>query len=317
MPRRLSAPDPLPYARLAIPAVFLDREIAPGVARAQVTRGAWLRIRRGAYVETAELDDDVHRRARQLVLATAVAVDLQTSATAVFSHATAAAIWGLPLYRLPERTHILVSSSRAGDTSRDIARHDVGKPTEGIAERRGLVVTTLERTVVDCARTLGARGGLVVADAALAAGARRDVLETLVAAARGGRGVRCARDVVAAADDGAESAGESVARWSLIRAGLPAPVTQVPVGTHLGTFWVDLGWPAWRMAAEYDGVAKYGGATTAIVLAEKRRQDAIEEAGWRVIRLTAADVRDPIALARRLRARLPPGALRRTRVLAD
>lgn len=317
VPRRPFAPDPLPYADVVIPAVHLDRESAPGWARAQVARGAWFRLRRGAYVEVDRLDADPYVRGRQLVLASALAVDLQTSGPVVFSHGTAAAIWGLPLYRLPDRTHVLVSTAPGSSAARDVARHEVGRPREGVVERRGLLVTTLERTVVDCARTLGARGGLVVADAALAAGARRELLDDLVAAARGGRGVRCARDVVAVADDGAESAGESLARWSLIRAGLPRLATQVPVETHLGTFWADLGWQQWRLAAEYDGVAKYGGAATSVVLAEKRRQEAIEEAGWRVVRLTAADIRDPIAVGRRLRKRLPAGVLHPTRLLAD
>jgi very-short-patch-repair endonuclease len=235
----------------------------------------------------------------------------------VFSHASAALLWGLPLFRLPERTHVLVPTARAGDAATDVARHHLGRPPEEVVERRGLGTTGLEQTVVDCARSLGARGGLVVADAALAAGARRDVLDAILAAARGGRGVRCAREVLASADDGAESPGETLARWALLRAGLPGPVTQLPIETHLGVFWADLGWPELGLVAEYDGVEKYKGGATAAVIAEKRRQDAIVEAGWRVVRLTAADVRDPLALGRRLRPRLPAGLLRPRRHLAD
>src|SRR5665647_3975642 len=53
----------------------------------------------------------------------------------------------------------------------------------------------------------------------------------------------------------AESPGESSARSVLLRAGLPVPQTQVRVDTPLGTFWSDLGWPEWRLLAEYDGRA--------------------------------------------------------------
>ncbi len=317
MPRRPGGPDPLAYAHVSVPRVWLDRDVGPGVASAKVAGGEWIRVRRGAYIAVDGLDPDVHIRGRQTALARLSAVSLQTAGGIVFSHESAALLWGLPLFRLPVRTHLLVPTAQAGDSAADVARHHLRQGPYDVVARRGLPVTGLEQTVVDCARTLGPRGGLVVADAALAAGARRDLLGQILAAAGRGRGVRCAREVLAAADDGAESPGETLARWALLRAGLPAPVTQVPVETHLGVFWVDLGWPALRFAAEYDGVEKYGGGTTAVLIAEKRRQDAIEEAGWRVVRLTAGDVRDPVALARRLRPRLPGGVLRPRRLLAD
>lgn len=317
MPRRPGGPDPLPYAGTAIPVVHLDRDVAPGVAPARVATGVWLRVRRGAYVAMDDLDPDPYVRGRQVALARTQAVALQTTGRIVFSHDSAALLWGLPLFRLPERTHVLVQTARAGDAAADVARHHLDRPSGELVERRGLAVTGLEQTVVDCARALGARGGLVVADAALAAGARRDVLEEILAASRGGRGVRCAREVVAAADDGAESPGETLARWALLRAGLPAPVTQLPIETHLGVVWADLAWPELRLVAEYDGLQKYRGGTTAVVIAEKRRQEAIEEVGWRVVRLTAADVRDPVGLARRLLRRLPTSVVRPRRELAD
>jgi len=132
------------------------------------------------------------------------------------SHAPAALLWGLPLLRTPERTHVIVRTRPAGRTS-DVVRHRTDLPETHRTTHRGFAPTTLERTVVDCATTLRARA------------------------------------VLALADDGAEPPGESSARFVLLRAGLPEPETQVPVLTHLGTFWADLGWPAWRLLAEYDG----------------------------------------------------------------
>lgn len=78
----------------------------------------------------------------------------------------------------------------------------------------------------------------------------------------------------------------------------------------MGDCWADLGWPEWRVLVEYDGTAKYTARGTAsdAVLAEKRRQEAIEEAGWRVIRLTSEDLRAPTGLHRRLARVLPPEA---------
>ena len=95
---------------------------------------------------------------------------------------------------------------------------------------------------------------------------------------------------------------------SLLIAGLPKPTTQIPVRTRLGTFWGDLGWPEWRVLVEYDGRIKYEGGPDAL-LAEKRREDAIREAGWSVLRITAQDLRDPAGLAARVRRLAPPGAV--------
>jgi len=70
------------------------------------------------------------------------------------------------------------------------------------------------------------------------------------------------------------------------------------VQTWRGTYWVDLGYPQLRVAIEYDGRTKYVGDAW---FKEKRRHDAITEAGWRVIRVTAEDLRDPPRLVARIR----------------
>ncbi|WNB85753.1 hypothetical protein [Cellulomonas sp. ATA003] len=88
------------------------------------------------------------------------------------------------------------------------------------------------------------------------------------------------------------------------------PTTQVAVDTDLGVFWADFGWPEWRVVAEYDGAAKYTARGTAVetVLREKRRQEAIEEAGTAVLRLVSEDCRAPARLLGRLRRVLPSDA---------
>lgn len=253
------------------------------------------------------LDADRFGRERQLALARIVALHRQSSAEQVFSHESAAVVWGLPLLRTPDVTHVLRGFPRAADAASDVVRHRRMAERLVATVHRGLPVTPMAHTVVDCARTCGARGGLVVADAALAAGVRRDRLSGLLDQLSGARGIRVAREIVSLADDGAESAGESLARWAVLRAGLPVPETQVPVATRIGVFWLDIGWPEWRLGIEYDGLGKYGAAPAAVVLEEKRRQDAVAEAGWRLLRLGASDVRDPDAIARRV-LRVTPGA---------
>jgi len=92
--------------------------------------------------------------------------------------------------------------------------------------------------------------------------------------------------------------------------GLPRPELQIRIHARRGWFRADLGWPEWKLLVEFDGFVKYsalaGGDPTRVVFEEKRRQDAIEEQGWGVLRTTAADLKRPATLVRRVCRRLPP-----------
>ncbi|MFC8192354.1 hypothetical protein ACFUMH_11925 [Cellulomonas sp. NPDC057328] len=171
----------------------------------------------------------------------------------------------------------------------------------------GLPVTTLARTAVDCARALAGLPALVVADAALRAGCSPDELAAAARRCDGQRGARRAREVLALADGGAESAGETWVRAVLLAAGLPAPTTQLQVETRRGPVWADLGWPGARLLLEYDGRGKY--VTPEDLYREKQRHDALVEAGWTVLRVTADDCARPDELVARVVRAAP--ALRR------
>lgn len=313
MPRRSRAgrvPAPPP---VELPTVHLARDVPRALAARRLADGAWARVRRGAYVDAGVTEGlDRFAASRRTALARVAAVGL-TFGDVVLSHSSAALLWGLPLLTAHDRVHVVGRWSGNARTSPDVVRHLLRLDADDVVVRAGLRTTSLVRTVVDCATTLEAAGGLVVADAALAVGADvaacRHRLERLGPV----RGVRTARAVLSVADDGAESPGESLARLAVLRLGLPAPQTQVRVATDDGDYWGDLGWPAWQVMAEYDGRAKYTARGTAAdaVLAEKRRQEAMEEAGWCVLRLTSADLRAPERLRRRLARVLPPEAFGR------
>ena len=103
-----------------------------------------------------------------------------------------------------------------------------------------------------------------------------------------------------------------------IRCGYPVPTTQIPVETRLGTFWGDIGWEEWRLLIEYDGRIKYEERPTEAVIAEKRRHDALVEAGWRAIRVTKEDLATAAGFEARVSRLLPApvlGGLRRRREL--
>lgn len=286
-----------------LPAVRLLRDTDRADVAARLRSGAWHRLRRGAF-----LVSDVDPSPMTLARARVAALHQQLTVRYVFSHTSAALVWGLPLRRAPKVAEIIQATKPGNRGSGDVVRHVDTLLPEERTTFRGMPVTTLERTVADCAMTLPLAQGLVVADAALHVGADRERCAAILARLAGHRGVVRARRVLDLADDGAESPGETLARLAVIRSGMPRPVTQVRIETRIGVFWSDLGWPELGLLAEYDGAAKYG-VTAAdaaeTVLAEKRRQEAIEDEGWGMGRITSPDLADPPGLRRRLEARRP------------
>jgi very-short-patch-repair endonuclease len=82
------------------------------------------------------------------------------------------------------------------------------------------------------------------------------------------------------------------------RAGLPAATPQFVVveeGEFLGR--VDLAWPEQRLIVEYEGAHHFDGLQ---ILRDDRRYERLIAAGWRVIRLSAADLRDMDAVVERI-----------------
>jgi len=118
------------------------------------------------------------------------------------------------------------------------------------------------------------------------------------------RGVVGVRRALALADGRAESPPESELRLRLTRAGL-AVTPQVVVRTADGGFVarVDLAVDGTRVAVEYDG-AWHGRASQ--VDRDRARLNALQDAGWTVVHVTADMMRDPagiVAAVRRAVAR--------------
>ena len=293
-------PGTLPPVPVAPPRpIHLARDHPRQVVATRTRHAEWERLARGAYVDAAS---SLAPRAR--ALAVIGAVDDRLAKPHWFSHESAALIWGLPVWRLPRLTHLRQGGRAGGERDRAVMRHS-GLPGEDhLTSVGGLPVTDLEQTMVDCARSLRPLAGLVVADAALRAGADRGCVLEMLERLRGRNGAARALDVVMLADDGAESPGETATRFVLLRDGLPRPETQVRVETRLGAFWADVGWEEWRVLLEYDGRAKYRSMED--LIREKRRHDALVEAGVRPLRVTKEDIPGS-SLSRRARALLPPG----------
>ena len=107
------------------------------------------------------------------------------------------------------------------------------------------------------------------------------------------------------ADGRVESVGESRALFLFWSQGLPMPELQFEVrdGWRLVGA-TDFAWPEHRLIVEFDGRVKYqkflrhGEDPGDAVFREKRREDDIRRVtGWRVIRLTWADLAHPARTA--------------------
>lgn len=136
----------------------------------------------------------------------------------------------------------------------------------------------------------------------------RGQLEQTVAQFTGNVGVHKLRRALPLLATGVESPAESLARLLVTRAGLPTPQTCCPVEVEGRTLHADLGYPEWKIAIEYDGAYHFANGVEQ-GRRDNERVEAMLDAGWRVIRLNALDLRNPARfLARLTRALVAAGA---------
>lgn len=167
-------------------------------------------------------------------------------------------------------------------------------------------VTTAARTCVDAARWYNADASIALVDAMLSARlvGPSDLKRQLATSV--GRGLTRAEEVLSLADGRAESPPESMLRLRVVRAGLPAPEPQLEVW-HRGRFIarVDLGWREAKVALEYDGAWH---ANPGRLGPDRKRLNDLVAAGWTVIHVTAADLRDLSAILTQVRQALRAAA---------
>lgn len=276
---------------------------------------ALLRVRRGIYVTRAEWPG-TEREARHFVRMQAVDA---TISEPVFSHVSAAILWGIPVVGRLDGVHVMAAGKVGRRTGSGVVWHNHRLADENVVELHGFLVTSLERTLFDIAATRGPAAALAALDVGVRAsfptglgstveGIPRDELIEAFAARRGSRGVRSALTCAGLADPRSGSPGESVSRWHIHRLGFPAPDLQVPFERDDGTEEiVDFDWPEHDRFGEFDGFGKYvrerytGGRTIdEVVWAEKQREDRLRRHRPYCSRWGWAEVMDPALLERRL-----------------
>jgi very-short-patch-repair endonuclease len=170
---------------------------------------------------------------------------------------------------------------------------------------KGVQVTTPERTAFDIARLLPTDRAIPVLDAlANATHVKVADLAAFANARPGARGVRRLRAALPLIDGGAKSPQESRLRLLLVRAGIPAPETQIEFVDRYGIarIRVDMGWRTWRVAVEYDGIQHWADRYQRSW--DIDRIAMLEAMGWVVVRVSAEMLSRPGVIVERVATRL-------------
>jgi len=152
----------------------------------------------------------------------------------------------------------------------------------------GLPTTTAARTAFDLGRRLPLTEAVQRIDALMnATSVKVADVDDVAALHPGARGLRRLRGALEFVDGGAESPYESLTRLVLVRAGLPAPHTQIEVRDGFGEVFarLDMGWPRWQVAVEYDGAQHWTDSRQRAW--DIDRLAMLEAAGWTVVRVSA------------------------------
>lgn len=239
----------------------------------------------GAYLVTDSGPDPSYTRQVRAAL-------LSLGSDAFARGRTAAVLHGWPLLVEPRRTLAIgLPHGRTRSSLPDVRLSQHRKPQttliRPVPEAQRLLVTAPLRTVLDAGRELPLMEAVVLADSALRAGAVS--LGQLMAGARaqsGSRGARRVWRVIDWADPRSGSVLESVCRVRMRQAGLLGFTTQVELvtaGERVRR--VDFCYARERLVIEVDGERWH--ADPAV---DRRRDNALVAAGWRVLRFTWREV---------------------------
>jgi predicted transcriptional regulator of viral defense system len=298
--------------------ITADQLLARGLTferiRTLVRRGTLIRVGRGRYV-TAKSAAPVLRLPEGRHLVAAGAALAGSGPHLVASHTTAARIHGLDLLDRPDDTVMLTQARGKG------TRHPpkgtrltaAALPASHVTVRYGLRVTTVARTVVDLARVLPFRAGVVTADAALdMRKVTKDELREILASSARWPGLARARDVVEFADGLSESVLESIARAAFRDLGLPPPQLNVWVGGDDVVGRADFLWEQFNTIGEADGALKYKDPDRA--RRQLWRDSRLRDAGFEVVHFTWQEIDEtPERVAASIRAAFERGKRLSTR----
>ncbi len=208
---------------------------------------------------------------------------------AVLSHLSAAVLWRVWRGAAHEIDVIVPRGRRrrGGIRLRTCRRLD----PRDVTVHAGIPVTTVARTLVDLTDALDARQlANVIHEAAFRRRFDPAVTRAAMERAAGRRNLGVLADALAAHEAGSagtRSALEDRFLALIGSAGLPEPLSNVPVHAAGRRIEVDFHWPARRLVVEIDGD---GHARPRTRLDDAARDRALRAAGYEIVRFTGADV---------------------------
>jgi hypothetical protein len=282
------------YRRL-LPGVFIaSHAIADGMlTRKQLRERSYRRLVHGVYADPSlPVDHRLHCRAVALLL---------PDGAAIAGH-SAAAWHGAPFAGVQDPVTAICPPHVEWKGPRGVRVHRSQTPFHVVTDPDYVPVTTPLRTAWDTAALEPLGTAVAALDAMVRTGAvRAEELVAMTHAAVGTWGVTKVRRAVELVDPRAESPPESRVRVALVLAGL-RPVPQFDVfedSEWLGR--VDLAFPEARIAIEYEGAYHFEDGQ---IIRDDVRYARLRAAGWTVIRLSAAHLRDLDTVVARVHAAL-------------
>jgi very-short-patch-repair endonuclease len=275
-----------------LPGVFIgSHAIAEGwLTRGQLRRRGYRRIVQGVYADPG-LPFDHRLKCR--------GVALLLPEGAVLGGHSAAAWFGAPFAAATDPVTVLRTDSVLWKGPRGVRIHQTTLRPDDRVAIDGVPLSSPLRTAWDVA----ALEPLGTAVAALDAMVRADAvtlgqLRRMADDGAGRFGVGRVRRAVPLVDPRAESAPESRVRLALVLAGLaPEPQYEVRAAGRFVAR-VDFAWPHAKVALEYDGAYHFEDGQ---IVRDDERLDRLRAAGWVVIRISAADLRDLDAVVEKVR----------------
>lgn len=261
----------------AVAAGFTRRQI-----RYRVRVGAWREVQPDVFcAASTPVTPQLLERAALLVCGPGAAL----------AAASAAVRWGLPGIALPAHPCVAVPTDRRPRLFAGTVRRRSPDVMRRSRLRDGVRVLAVEDTVRDLATTLSTPDLEALVTHVLGF-ARVTTAEGLLdACVPGQRGAAALRRAVAACDDEARSVWERRLAGLLTAAGIP-PVMNHPVRTSDRRLqYLDLCYPEARLAIEVDGWSTHGNRVS-FRSDRARKRRLVLDAGWYVIEVTPADIRD-------------------------
>jgi very-short-patch-repair endonuclease len=207
------------------------------------------------------------------------------------SHASAARLWSIPT-TTSTLVHVTVGDRRYRAPVAGVRLHRVNLDRDEVSSLGGRPVTTRPRTVVDLLRTERFEAARNLRDRALQlAWIDARSIQRSVSAQLGRTGNTQLRLLLQEIVAGAHAESERILHRILRRAQLTGWQPQYPVRLGTRTAFLDVAFPAIKLAIEVDGRLAHGDLSDRFD-DDRARQNALVAAGWIVVRFTWSHLQD-------------------------